>query len=48
VGDTLEGIVKVARQKLNHRLLWVQLTLTHSRAGVGQVGPERTLNFRID
>jgi protein arginine N-methyltransferase 1 len=47
-GDVLEGVVKVARQKLNHRLLWVQITLTLTRPGVGQVGPERTLNFRID
>jgi len=48
VGDTLEGTVKVARQKLNHRLLWVQVTLAHQRAGVGQIGPERILNYRID
>lgn len=48
VGDTLEGTVKVARQKLNHRLLWVQVIVTLNRAGVGQVGPERTLNYRID
>lgn len=48
VGDTLEGTVKLARQRLNHRLMWVQITLTHSRAGVGQIGPERTLNYRID
>jgi len=48
VGDTLEGTVKVARQKLNHRLLWVQVTFSLNRAGVGQVGPERTLNYRID
>ena len=48
VGDTLEGTVKCARQRLNHRLMWVQLTLTLNRAGVGQVGPERTLNYRID
>jgi len=48
VGDVVEGVVKIARQRLNHRLLWVQLTFTHSREGIGQVGPERTLNFRID
>jgi len=48
VGDVLEGTVKLARQRLNHRLLWVQVTLTLQRAGVGQVGPERTLNYRID
>ena len=48
VGDTLEGTVKVARQKLNHRLLWVQVTVAQNRAGVGQIGPERTLNYRID
>jgi len=48
VGDTLEGTVKVRRQRLNHRLLWVQVTFTHSRAGVGQIGPERTMNYRID
>ena len=48
VGDTLEGTVKLARQRLNHRLMWVQLTLTLNRPGIGQVGPERTLNFRID
>jgi protein arginine N-methyltransferase 1 len=48
VGDTLEGTVKLARQRLNHRLMWVQLTLTLNRDGIGQVGPERTLNFRID
>jgi len=48
VGDTLEGTVKLARQRLNHRLMWVQVTLTLNRAGVGQVGPERTLNYRID
>ena len=48
VGDTLEGTVKCQRQRLNHRLMWVQLTLTLNRAGVGQVGPERTLNYRID
>ena len=48
VGDTLEGIVKVQRQRLNHRLLWVQITLSHHRAGIGQIGPERVLNYRID
>ena len=48
VGDALEGTVKVQRQRLNHRLLWVQITLTHSRAGIGQIGPERVLNYRID
>ena len=47
-GDVLEGTVKLARQRLNHRLLWVQLTFGLNRPGVGQVGPERTLNFRID
>ena len=44
VGDRLEGTVKLARQRLNHRLMWVQLTLSLDRPGVGQVGPERTLN----
>lgn len=43
----LEGTVKLARQRLNHRLMWVQLTVSLHRAGV-QVGPERTLNYRID
>jgi hypothetical protein len=44
VGDTLEGTVKLSRQHLNHRLLWVQVTMTQNRAGIGQIGPERTLN----
>ena len=48
VGDTLEGVVKVQRQRLNHRLLWVQITFSHHRAGIGQIGPERVLNYRID
>ena len=48
VGDVLTGTVKLARQRLNHRLMWVQLTVCLHRAGVGQVGPERTLNYRID
>jgi len=48
VADLIEGVVKIKRQRLNHRLLWVQLTITHMRPGVGQIGPERTLNFRID
>jgi len=49
----LEGCVCVRRQKQNHRLLWVQIRFTHSRA-VGpdnemiEVQPERTLNFRIE
>jgi len=47
-GDMLEGTVKLARQRLNHRLMWVQVTVVLNRAGVGQVGPERTLNYRID
>lgn len=47
-GDELEGTVKVTRQKLNHRLLWVQVTFCILRDQVGQVGPERTLNYRID
>ena len=47
-GDVLEGTVKLARQRLNHRLMWVQLTFSLNRPSVGQVGPERTLNFRID
>ena len=47
-GDVLEGAVSIRRQKQNHRLLWVQVTFTHSRAGVGQIGPERTMNYRID
>jgi len=52
-GDVLEGCVCVRRQKQNHRLLWVQIRFTHSRA-VGaegemiEVQPERTLNFRIE
>ena len=48
VGDALEGVVKVRRQRLNHRLLWVQINVSLMRAGVGQVGPERTFNYRID
>ena len=52
VGDVIEGVVKVKRQRLNHRLLWVQIHLSHHRATPGagklQIGPERTLNFRID
>ena len=47
-GDIVEGLVKVKRQRLNHRLLWLQVTMSLTRAGIGQVGPERTLNFRID
>ena len=47
-GDMIEGVVKVARQRLNHRLLWVSVCMTHSRPGVGQIGPERNLNYRID
>lgn len=47
-GDYLEGTVKVARQRLNHRLLWVAVTMVHIRPGIGQVGPERNLNYRID
>lgn len=53
-GDVLEGRVSLRRQKQNHRLLWVQIRYTHTRAGVGpngealEVQPERTLNFRIE
>ena len=47
-GDALEGTVKVARQRLNHRLLWVSVTLVHTRPGIGQIGPERNLNYRLD
>ncbi len=47
-GDVLEGVVKLARQKLNHRLLWLQLTFVHTRPGCGQIGAERVLNWRID
>jgi protein arginine N-methyltransferase 1 len=47
-GDVIEGTVKLARQRLNHRLLWVQMVFTHRRPGIGQIGEERTLNFRID
>ena len=38
-GDVLAGCVTVRRQKQNHRLLWVQIRFTHSRA----VGPEPKL-----
>ena len=47
VGDQITGTVKIARQKLNHRLLWVQVMLSHERAGA-QIGDERTLNYRLD
>ena len=45
-GRCLEGTVKVARQRLNHRLLWVSVTLVHTRPGIGQM--ERNLNYRLD
>ena len=51
--QVIAGCVCVRRQKQNHRLLWVQIRFTHSRA-VGpdnemiEVQPERTLNFRIE
>lgn len=52
IGDTLSGTIKLRRQTANHRLLWVSMTLRHERAmsgqGLVQVGPERTLNWRID
>ena len=38
-GDVLAGCVTVRRQKQNHRLLWVQIRFTHSRA----MGPEPKL-----
>jgi protein arginine N-methyltransferase 1 len=47
-GDVIEGVVKLARQKVNHRLLWLQMVFTHLRPGVGQIGEERTMNWRID
>jgi|EP00908_Phaeocystis_cordata_P015516 protein arginine N-methyltransferase 1 len=52
-GDVLEGVVSVRRQKQNHRLLWVQIRFTHSRAAgpageAIEVQPERTLNYRIE
>jgi hypothetical protein len=51
--QVIAGCVTVRRQKQNHRLLWVQIRFTHSRA-VGpenemiEIQPERTLNFRIE
>ena len=47
-GDVLEGVVKLARQRVNHRLLWLQVCFTLSRPGEGQLGEERTMNWRID
>jgi len=52
-GDVLAGCVTVRRQKQNHRLLWVQIRFTHSRAvgpeqAMVEIQPERTLNFRIE
>lgn len=46
--DTLDGVVHLTRQKVNHRLLWVQVRFSLHRPGAGQVGAERCLNFRID
>eukprot|EP00316_Scyphosphaera_apsteinii_P021063 CAMPEP_0119317090 /NCGR_PEP_ID=MMETSP1333-20130426/41958_1 /TAXON_ID=418940 /ORGANISM="Scyphosphaera apsteinii, Strain RCC1455" /LENGTH=370 /DNA_ID=CAMNT_0007322929 /DNA_START=14 /DNA_END=1126 /DNA_ORIENTATION=- len=47
-GDVLEGHVAMTRQRANHRLLWLQITFTITRPSVGEIYPERTLNFRID
>jgi len=46
-GDELIGTVEMTRQKLNYRLLWVQVRFSVMR-GSEQIEPERTINFRVD
>jgi len=46
-GDELLGTVEMTRQKLNHRLLWVQMRFSVTRDSV-LLEPERTINIRID
>ena len=46
-GDVVEGSVRLCRQKVNHRLLYVQVRFTLLRGGA-PVEPERTCNYRID
>ena len=46
-GDVVEGSVRLCRQKVNHRLLYVQVRFTLLRRGA-PVEPERTCNYRID
>ena len=47
-GDQLKGRFRMRRQKPNHRLLLVELAFSVHRPGVGEVEPERTLEWRID
>ena len=47
VGDTLEGTVKVRRERLGPAALGAG-HFTHSRAGIGQIAARRTMNYRID
>ena len=46
-GDVVEGSVRLCRQKVNHRLLYVQVRFTLLRGGE-PVEPARTCNYRID
>jgi len=48
-GDLLHGDFTLGRQKENHRLLWIRMTLRHTRPMTGEeVYPERTINYRVD
>lgn len=48
-GDVLHGEITLGRQPENHRLLWLRMTLRHTRPMTGeQVYPERTINYRVD
>jgi hypothetical protein len=48
-GDVLQGEFTLGRQPENHRLLWVRMTLRHTRPLTGeQVYPDRILNYRVD
>ncbi len=47
-GDMLRGSVKLTRQKSNHRLLYLEMQLTHSRPSDPAVETSRSLHFRVD
>jgi len=52
-GDVIKGSIVLTRQKVNHRLLWLEVKFTVMRITLHNtelqpVAPERTLKYKID